>query len=90
KGLSTSLRGKGGLAVKLPAFAFDGTAETKIRCDGKRLSVRYRGWECAYETDGEIADTGTVCYNRNGRYRVFEARGNDVLCVKVEIRSIGQ
>ena len=34
--------------------------------------------------------TGTVCCNRNGRYCVFEARGNDVLCVKVEIRPIGQ
>ncbi len=90
KGLSTSLRGMGGLAVKLPAFAFDGAAETEIRCDGKWLSVRYRGWECAYETDGGIADTGTVCCNRNGRYRVFEARGKDALCVKVEIRPIGQ
>ena len=54
------------------------------------IEAALKGAGIAYETDGEIADTGTVCCNRNGRYRVFEGRGNDVLCVKVEIRPIGQ
>ena len=38
-------------------------------------------------TDGAIADTGAVCCNRNGRYRVFEARGAKSLAVRVSIEA---
>ena len=85
KGLSSVLKGPGGTAMQLPAFAFDGDREAKIECDGRTLSVTYRGWACRYTTDGSIADTGRSCCNRNGRYRVFEARGGDSLSVEVEI-----
>jgi len=84
-GLESALKGPGAVAMRLPAFAFNGERETAISCDGKALSVRYRGWTCRYETDGEIIDTGKVCCNRNGRYRAFEARGEKALSVTVAV-----
>ena len=85
-GLSSTLEGPGEVAMALPAFAFDGESETEVVCIGKSLVVRYRGWVCSYVTDGSIVDTGRVCCNRNGRYRVFEARGAGRLSVSVAIR----
>ena len=84
-GFSSSLKGPRAVAVKLPAFAFDGENETTISCDGGTLSIGYRGWTCRYESDGSIVDTGAECCNRNGRYRVFEARGEKSLSVRVTI-----
>ena len=75
----------GGLALTLPAFDFDGEGATEIACDGRALSVSYKGWTCRYSTDGEIVDTGGSACNRNGRYRVFEARGKDSLKVQISI-----
>ena len=85
KGLASELSGSGPLALSLPAFAFDGEDATEVVCDGKTLSVRYKGWTCRYSTDGEIVDTGATACNRNGRYRVFEARGNGALNVQISI-----
>ncbi|MBP5510261.1 MAG: hypothetical protein J6Z49_05035 [Kiritimatiellae bacterium] len=84
-GLVSELRGDGEVALSLPAFAFDGKNKTTISCEGGTLVIRYRGWRCRYQTDGTIVDTGVSCCNRNGRYRVFEARGNERLSVKVSI-----
>ena len=89
-GLESTLTGEGEVAMKLPAFAFDGEHETEISCIGKTLSVRYRGWICVYETDGTIADTGKICGNRNGRYRMFEARGTGRVRVTVAIWKDGK
>lgn len=86
KGLFSELKGCGELAMKLPAFAFDGEKGTKISLSGNVLRVSYQGWTCVYETNGAILDVGQVCCNRNGRYRVFEARGNDSLEVRVTIK----
>ena len=33
------------------------------------------------------ADEGAVCCNRNGRYRVFESRGEKSLAVRVSIEA---
>ena len=85
KGLSSSLAGNGPVALRLPAFAFDGEKETGICLAGKTLSVSYGGWTCRYVTDGEIVDTGKTYCNRNGRYRAFEARGVKNLTVDVTI-----
>jgi hypothetical protein len=84
-GLESVLSGAGGVALQLPAFASDGERETEIVNGGKTLSVRYHGWTCTYSTDGEIVDTGRICYNRNGKYRVFEARGEESLRATVAI-----
>ena len=85
KGMNMTLSGSGAVALTLPAFEFDGEQNAEIACDGKSLSVRYRGWLCCYSTDGTIVDTGDVCCNRNGRYRVFKAQGENALSVRVEI-----
>lgn len=82
-GLESSLAGEGDVALQLPAFAFDGKYETEIVNGGKTLCISYRGWVCRYETNGTVHDTGAVCCNRNGRYRVFEARGKDSLAVTI-------
>jgi len=84
-GLESDLKGPDSVTLRLPAFAFDGEKESEISCDGKSLRVRYGGWVCSYTTDGEIRDTGSVCCNRNGRYRVFEATGKKSLSVRVSI-----
>ena len=86
EGLQTVLSGTGRVAVSLPAFEFDGENATEVVCDGRTLKVTYRGWVCTYSTDGEIVDTGKVCCNRNGRYRAFEARGENRLTVRIDIR----
>jgi hypothetical protein len=49
------------------------------------LEIRYGGWICRYESDGEIADLNCTAENRNGRYRAFAATGWDTLCVKINI-----
>ena len=87
EGLFSELSGPGEVAMALPAFEFDGEKATAVSCDGKTLSVSYRGWVCRYSTDGAMADTGAVCCNRNGRYRVFEARGEKSLAVRVLIEA---
>ena len=84
-GLSSVLSGPGRVALQLPAFAYDGAQETEIVHGGQTLSVRYGGWVCTYATDGEIVDTGRLCCNRNGKYRVFEARGEKSLKTTVAI-----
>lgn len=84
-GLVSVLTGAGSVAMRLPAFAFDGACETTVTSAGKRLAVRYRGWTATYETDGAIVDTGATCWNRNGRYRVFEARGENAVTVSITI-----
>ena len=85
KGLASTLTGPGRVALSLPAFAFDGARETEIVPGGQTLAIRYRGWTCVYTTDGVIADTDKTFYNRNGRYRAFEARGEKSLSVSVSI-----
>lgn len=84
-GFNMVLVGSGAVALTLPAFDFDGENSTDIKSNGKTLSVGYKGWTCLYMADGEIVDTGTSACNRNGRYRVFEARGNGVLHVQILI-----
>ena len=84
-GFHTELAGSGTVALTLPVFDFDGENSTVIDSNGKTLSVGYKGWTCLYSTDGEIVDAGTSACNRNGRYRVFEARGNGALHVQILI-----
>ena len=84
-GLESNLVGPGPVALRLPAFAFDGERDSEISCDCKSLCIRYCGWVCSYMTDGEIRDTGNMCCNRNGRYRVFEATGKKALTVRMLI-----
>ena len=84
-GVEMSVEQSGEIAFALPAFEFDGGSESEIACDGRALSVTWRGWTCRYETDGKIVDTGKVFGNRNGHYRLFEAHGRDGLRVHVKV-----
>ena len=79
-----TVEGRG--AIALPAFEFDGEANTSVRCNGRTLEISYKGWVCRYTAlEGRIFDTGESAENRNGRYRRYELRGEGVLRVKVSI-----
>ena len=84
-GMEMELSGPGEVALSLPVFEFDGEAHATICREERRVSTVYRGWRCAYETDGALAATGLSAENRNGRYLGFEARGKRALKVRVEI-----
>ena len=88
-GIDMVVEQPGEIAFALPAFEFDGETHPRIDCGGKVLTVSYRGWTCRYETDGALADTGEIFGNRNGHYRLFEARAKDRLRVHVTITKDG-
>lgn len=74
-GFVSELSAPGDFSVKLPVFAADGGGRSVLSCSGLRLEVRYRGWICIYETDGEFRDTGAFCCRRARCLRIFEAKG---------------
>ena len=80
-----ALAGDGLQTLTLPAFDFDGERKTAIACDGRSLTVTYRGWTCRYVTDGVLVETGKVYGNRNGHARRFDARGDGRLTVTVSL-----
>lgn len=84
-GVSIKLNGKGKIGFTLPAFMFDGESYTEISVGDRNLTVRYDGWECRYETDGEISDLMKTAANRNGHYGAFIAHAENALNVKIEI-----
>ena len=84
-GVEMEVAQDGEIAFALPAFAFDGESETRVTSGRDWLQVAYRGWVCRYETDGFIVDAGRTYGNRNGHYRLFEARGRDRLAVRAKI-----
>lgn len=85
-GLTLKLAGEGKLALALPALEWDGANAAKVACDGKTLTIEYRGYVCKYTAlRGEIADSALTCANRNGRYRRFLATGENAIEVKVTI-----
>ena len=86
KGLAITVRGRGELGVTLPAFTFDGRDRVKVFCDGRMLSVVYKGWVCKYLVKrGKIEEDPIECGNRNGAYRRFVAKGKAGMTVSVAI-----
>ena len=69
----------------LPAFSFDGEAETTVVASAHELTVAYRGWLCRYTATGEIFDLGEIARNRNGHYRTFAAAAENELQIQIEI-----
>lgn len=85
QGVTVTTEGDGLVGLMIPAFSFDGEQVTELCWQGNSLSVRYKGWVCRYRTDGTLADTGAVCCNRNGKYRIFRAEGRGCVTVTIEI-----
>ena len=85
RGLKMKFHQKGEIKVSIPAFKFDGESETDIKCDGKTLEIRYKGWCCRYTTDGRFVDTGLTYANRNGHLCRFDAVGTNKLKVNCQI-----
>ncbi len=77
------------VALTLPAFAFDGETQTKIRADETSLNVTFRGWTARMTTTGEMIDTQKIYGNRNGFSRRYEARGRSPLRVRIVLESEG-
>lgn len=84
-GVLISLKGDGKLIHLLPAFAFDGEAETVIQHKDNELTVKYEGWKCKYTSNGEIKDLSITARNRNGYYKLFYAQADEVLKVNIQI-----
>lgn len=87
-GIDMVVEQSGEIVFAIPAFEFDGETRPRIDCNGNALAVSYHGWTCRYETDGALTDTGRIFGNRNGHYRLFEARAKDRLRVHVTIESL--
>ena len=76
KGLEIKVHGRGELGLTLPALSFDGKNRVKVFCDGRSLSIVYKGWVCKYVVRrGKIEEDPVQCSNRNGVYRRFVAKG---------------
>lgn len=88
-GLHITVKGDGTVGVMIPAFSFDGREKTQIFNNGKKLTVKYKNWQCIYElSEGKITDTDKKGYNRNGYYNLFRAENNGTLSIKVSIESM--
>ena len=85
KGLKMRLKGEGDQLMTLPAFAFDGETASKIECDGRTLTIAFKGWCCRYTTNGKITDSGLDYANRNGHLRRFDATAPRRLVIKAKI-----
>lgn len=85
KGVEISVSGKGEIAHLLPAFDFDGEEYSEISFDKNCLEITYGGSKCKYTTHGEIVYTSDVACSRHGHYKVFYAKANGKLSVKIEI-----
>lgn len=84
-GVAITTEGEGLVGLMIPAFSFDGQRETEVALEDSALCVRYKGWVCRFRTDGMLTDTGAVCHNRNGRYRIFRAENQDSVTVSIDI-----
>lgn len=84
-GVTITTESDGNTCLILSAFAFDGENNTVIEAAEHFLSVHYQGWICRYETDSAIVDTGNLCTNRNGQYRIFRAENDSSVTVKITI-----
>ena len=74
----------GDIAFALPVFVFDGETTTSVTTGPNWVEVGYSGWTCRYETDGSLVNTSRVYGNRNGHYQLMEAKGKDLLTVRVK------
>lgn len=84
-GINICLAGKGALALRLPAFVFDGKAHTSVTHEKSTVTIFYRGWKCCYTASDTIVDTGMTASNRNGTYRIYQAEGSDTLTINIKI-----
>jgi len=84
-GVLLTTEGNGTVGLLLPVLAFDGAEETKITVTATEVAVSYRGWCCRYVTDGRIVDAAMAAVNRNGKYKVFRAEGEQAVTVTVTI-----
>ena len=78
KGVDITLSGYDDIGFMLPVFEFDGKAYTNITISDKSVSVEYGGAVCIYSFEGALSSDYAVYYNRNGRYRVYEASGHSL------------
>ncbi len=96
-GVTVHVRGRGEIALLLPAFAFDGEVHPDVVWTQDAMCITYRGWLCRYTVEKDaaaedtqarsgaavITDTGCLAANRNGHYRVFAAQGREELTVRI-------
>ena len=85
EGVSITQQGEGKQYHAVPVLTFDGETRPELTAEPSALAVAYGGWLCRYTSDGGFTDTGITAANRNGRYRVFTAQGEDSLTLRIQI-----
>ena len=85
EGVSITQQGEGKQYHAVPVLTFDGETRPDLTAEPSALAVSYGGWLCRYTSDGGFTDTGITAANRNGRYRVFAAQGEDSLTLRIQI-----
>lgn len=69
----------------IPVFSFDGKNETEITLNENTIEISYLGWICRYKTNGTIHSANITARNRNGFYKIYYARADYELELKIEI-----
>ena len=85
EGLSVTVHGEGELCLYLPMLVECGLGEPSGEIGTNKALLQYRSWQLEYRTNGEIFDTGSLSYNRNGAYRRLLVRGRSGLVVDIKI-----
>ncbi|MBQ9084640.1 MAG: hypothetical protein IJY24_03195 [Clostridia bacterium] len=85
EGLSVTVHGEGELCLYLPMLEECGLGEPFLEIGTNKALLQYRSWQLEYLTNGEIFDTGSLSYNRNGVYRRLLVRGRSGLAVDIKI-----
>ena len=73
----------GRVSLMIPVFEFDGRSYAAVTAGDGYVRTEFEGSVCEYSFDGELSPAYTYYCNRNGRYRVYEMRG-DTLRVRIE------
>ncbi|MBQ2512330.1 MAG: hypothetical protein II534_03150 [Clostridia bacterium] len=73
----------GRISIMIPVLEFDGGSCAAVTAGDGFIRTEFEGSVCEYSFDGELSPEYTYYCNRNGRYRVYEMRG-DALKVRIE------
>lgn len=87
-GVEITASGDGELEILFPLFMFDGLNHTEISVSEKTATVLYKGYKCAYRTNGTIAEKASVYANRNGHFKVAAATGKNSVTLNISIDKI--
>ncbi len=87
-GVEFVAEGDGEVEILFPVFDFDGKIYTEKHISEKEIDIFYKGYKCAYLSDGIIENKNLKYENRNGCYNAFGVREKNKVSLKIEITEI--